>query len=116
MNHKNFVTAEEVSAEQNNIQTLLRFASGLTLLRRILVPTLLVILFAAAIPPYFLWFIGELVTCGSDTACEVSHRLLGWEVIVPVTLSTLVVLTLLAMFCRVAAWTLFELSGQWSIQ
>ena len=116
MNHKNFVTAEEVSAEQNNIQTLLRFASGLTLLRRILVPTLLVILFAAAIPPYFLWFIGELVTCGSDTACEVSHRLLGWEVIVPVTLSTLVVLTLLAMFCRVAAWTLFELSGQWSTQ
>ena len=116
MNHKNFVTAEEVSAEQNNIQTLVRFASSLTLLRRILVPTLLVILFAAAIPPYFLWFVGELITCGGDTACEVSHGLLGWEMVVPVTLSTLVVLTLLGMFCRVAAWTLFELSGQWSTQ
>ncbi len=116
MNHKNFVTAEEVSAEQNNIKTLVRFASSLTLLHKILVPTLLVIFFAAAIPPYFLWFLGELVVCGSDTTCEVSHTLLGWEVVVPVTLSTMVVLTLFAMFCRVAAWTLFELSGQWSTQ
>jgi len=116
MNHKNFVTAEEVSAEQNNIKTLVRFASSLTLLRKILVPTLLVIFFAAAIPPYFLWFLGELVVCGSDTTCEVSHTLLGWDMAIPVTLSTLVVLTLFAMFCRVAAWTLFELSGQWSTQ
>ena len=68
MNHKNFVTAEEVSAEQNNIKTLVRFISGLTLLRKIIVPTLLVIFFAAAIPPYFLWLVGELVTCGSEAA------------------------------------------------
>jgi ABC-type multidrug transport system fused ATPase/permease subunit len=116
MNYKNFVTAEEVSAEQNNIRTLVRFASSLTLLRKILLPTLLVIFFAAAIPPYFLWFVGELVACGSGSGCEVTHSFPGWEIAVPVALSTLVVLTLLAMFCRVAAWTLFELSGQWSTQ
>ncbi|MBQ75117.1 MAG: hypothetical protein CMQ20_08845 [Gammaproteobacteria bacterium] len=114
MNHKNFVTAEEISAKQNNITTLVRFASGLTLLRRILVPTLVVILFAAAVPPYFLWFVGQLVTCGSDVACDVTHSFMDWDLVIPVTPTTLVVLTLLAMFCRVAAWTLFELSGQWS--
>ena len=116
MNHKNFVTAEEVSAEQNNIKTMLRFASTLKLLRTILAPTLLVILVAAAIPPYFLWFLGELVSCGSDEACVVTHSLVGWDLIIPATLSSLVVLTLLAMFCRVGAWLMFELSGQWSTQ
>ena len=73
MNHKNFVTAEEVSAEQNNIRTLVRFASSLTLLRRVLLPTMLAILLAAALPSYFLWFVGELLSCGEDRACEVSH-------------------------------------------
>ncbi len=116
MNHKNFVTAEEISAEQNNIKTLIRFASNLTLLRKILVPTLVVILLAAAIPPYFLWLVGELVACGANSACEVSHSVLGWDIVVPATLNTLVVLTLFAMACRVGAWTLFELSGQWSTQ
>lgn len=116
MNYKNFVTAEEVSAEQNNIKTLFRFASNLTLLRRIIVPTLLVIIFAAAIPPYFLWLVGELIACGSDAACEVRHSVLGWDLVIPATLNTLFVLTLFAMVSRVAAWTLFELSGQWSTQ
>ncbi len=116
MNYKNFVTAEEVSAEQNNIKTLIRFASNLTLLRRVIVPTLLVIIFAAAIPPYFLWLVGELIACGSDAACEVRHSVLGWDLVVPATLNTLFVLTLFAMVSRVAAWTLFELSGQWSTQ
>jgi ABC-type multidrug transport system fused ATPase/permease subunit len=116
MNYKNFVTAEEVSAEQNNIKTLVRFISGLTLLRKIIVPTLLVIFFAAAIPPYFLWLIGEMVACGSEAACEVTHSVLGWDMVIPATLNTLVVLTLFAMVCRIGAWTLFELSGQWSTQ
>lgn len=116
MNHKNFVTAEEVSAEQNNIKTLARFASNLTLLRKILVPTLLVIFFAAAIPPYFLWFVGQMVSCVSATGCEVTHELGSFSIVLPATLSTLVVLVILAMFCRVGAWTLFELSGQWSTQ
>jgi ABC-type multidrug transport system fused ATPase/permease subunit len=116
MNYKNFVSPEEVSAEQNNIKTLIRFASGLSLLRKVLVPTLLVIFFAAAIPPYFLWFVGELVTCGSSDGCIVTHSFFGSDVVIPATLSTLVVLTLCAMLCRVGAWTLFELSGQWSTQ
>lgn len=116
MNHKNFVTAEEVSAEQNNFKTLVRFASSLTLLKKILVPTLLVIFFAAAIPPYFLWFVGKMVACGGSGACDITHSLLGLDVVVPATLSTLVVLAILAMMCRVGAWTLFELSGQWSTQ
>jgi ABC-type multidrug transport system fused ATPase/permease subunit len=116
MNHKNFVTEEEVSAEQNNIKTLVRFISGLTLLRKIIVPTLLVIFFAAAIPPYFLWLVGEMVACGSEVACEVTHSVLGWDMVIPATLNTLVVLTLFAMVCRIGAWTLFELSGQWSTQ
>ncbi|MFP6808467.1 MAG: ABC transporter ATP-binding protein/permease [Pseudomonadales bacterium] len=116
MNYKNFVTAEEVSAEQNNIKTMFRFAMGLTLLRKIIVPTLLIIILAAAIPPYFLWLMGELVACGRDVSCEVTHSLLSWNIVIPATLNTLVLLTLLAMACRVGAWTLFELSGQWSTQ
>ena len=116
MNHKNFVTVEEVSAEQNNIRTLIRFASSLTLLRKVLIPTVLVILFAAAIPPYFLWFVGEFLSCEGSQACEVSHTLLDWKLDIPVTLSMLVFLTLLAMLFRTLAWVLFELSGHWSTQ
>jgi len=116
MSDKEFVTAEEVAAEQNNIKTLIRFAASLTLLRKILLPTLLIIVFAAAVPSYFLWFVGELVGCGQTPACDVTHALLGWEVVMPMSLSTLLVLMLLAMFSRIAAWMLFELSGQWSTQ
>ena len=116
MNHKNFVTAEEVSAEQRNVTTLIRFASSLSMLRKLLVPTIMIMFFAAAIPPYFLWFIGEMVSCPGNASCAVTHQLLDWELIVPVTLSTLVILMLFAMFCRVSAWMLFELSGQWSTQ
>ena len=116
MSDKEFVTAEEVAAEQNNIKTLVRFAASLTLLRKILLPTLLIIVFAAAVPSYFLWFVGELVGCGQTPTCDVTHALLGWEVVMPMSLSTLLVLMLLAMFSRIAAWMLFELSGQWSTQ
>ncbi|MFT6037472.1 MAG: ABC-type multidrug transport system fused ATPase/permease subunit [Candidatus Azotimanducaceae bacterium] len=116
MSDKEFVTAEEVAVEQNNIKTLVRFAASLTLLRKILLPTLLIIVFAAAVPSYFLWFVGELVGCGQTPTCDVTHALLGWEVVMPMSLSTLLVLMLLAMFSRIAAWMLFELSGQWSTQ
>jgi len=116
MSDKEFVTAEEVAAEQNNIRTLIRFAASLTLLRKILLPTLLIIVFAAAVPSYFLWFVGELVGCGQMPSCDVTHALLGWEVVMPMSLSTLLVLMSLAMFSRIAAWMLFELSGQWSTQ
>ena len=116
MTDKDFVTAEEISSEQNNIKTLVRFAASLTLLRKILLPTMLVIVFAAAVPSYFLWFVGELVGCGQTSSCNVTHALLGWEVVIPMSLSTLFVLMLLAMFSRIAAWMLFELSGQWSTQ
>ncbi len=116
MNHKNFVTAEEVSAEQRNVRTLIRFASSLSMLRKLLVPTILIMFFAAAIPPYFLWFIGEMVSCTGVAPCAVTHQLLDWELVVPVTSSTLVILMLFAMFCRISAWMLFELSGQWSTQ
>ena len=116
MTDKDFVTAEEVSAEQNNVKTLIRFAASLTLLRKILLPTMLIIVFAAAVPSYFLWFVGELVGCGQTPSCDVTHALLGWELVVPMSLSTLFVLMLLAMFSRISAWLLFELSGQWSTQ
>ncbi|MFT7131970.1 MAG: ABC-type multidrug transport system fused ATPase/permease subunit [Cyclobacteriaceae bacterium] len=116
MSDKDFVTAEEVAAEQNNIKTLIRFVASLTLLRKILLPTLLIIVFAAAVPSYFLWFLGQLVGCGQTPSCDVTHVLLGWEVVMPMSLSTLLVLMLLAMFSRIAAWMLFELSGQWSTQ
>ncbi len=116
MNHKNFVSDEEVSAEQNNIRTLYRYVMSLTLLRRVFVPTMLVIFLAAAAPPYFLWFVGELVACAGQVMCSVTHDLLVTEVVIPVTISSLVMLTLIAMLCRVGAWMLFELSGQWSTQ
>ena len=116
MSDKDFVTVEEVAAEQNNIKTLIRFVASLTLLRKILLPTLLIIVFAAAVPSYFLWFVGQLVGCGQTPSCDVTHALLGWEVVMPMSLSTLLVLMLLAMFSRIAAWMLFELSGQWSTQ
>lgn len=116
MELKNFVTKEEVSARQDNIKTLIRFAASLSMLRKIMVPTALVMFFAAAIPPYFLWFIGEMIGCIGDTGCAVTHQLFGWDMVIPATISTLVILVLFAMFCRVAAWMLFELSGQWSTQ
>ncbi len=116
MNQKNFVTAEEVSAEQNNIRTLIRFVSSLTLLKKVFIPTMLAILLAAAVPPYFLWFVGEIVSCESGSACEVSHTLFNWQLNIPSTLTTLVLLTLLAMLFRTLAWVLFELSGHWSTQ
>ncbi|MDA0979545.1 MAG: ABC transporter transmembrane domain-containing protein, partial [Proteobacteria bacterium] len=111
-----FTSIEEVSAEQNNLKTLLRFASTLSLLRKLAVPTVLVMFFAAAIPPYFLWFVGEMVACAGADQCVVAHRFLNWDVVLPATTSTLLVLVLAAMFCRISAWMLFELSGQWSTQ
>jgi ABC-type multidrug transport system fused ATPase/permease subunit len=114
--HNNFVTAEELSAEQNNIKTLYRYISILSLLKKIFVPTMLMIFMAACAPPYFLWFLGEVVACGGDTSCQVTHDVLGWELVFPLTISSLVMIALIAMFCRVAAWTMFELSGQWSTQ
>ena len=116
MNHKNFVTVEEVSAKQNNIKTLIRFAGSLSLLHKLMAPTLLVMFFAAAIPPYFLWFVGEMLGCFGEAGCSVTHEFMNSEVVVPATISTLVMLVLLAMFCRISAWMLFELSGQWSTQ
>ena len=116
MQHKNFVSAEEVSAKQHNLKTLVRFASSLSMLQKLAAPTLLVMFFAAAIPPYFLWLVGEMVSCASNSDCVVSHRLFNREFPVPATFSTLFVLLLLAMFCRTGAWMLFELSGQWSTQ
>ena len=116
MEHKNFVTAEEISAEQNNVATMYRFASSLTLLRRVIFTTLLAILFAAATPPYFLWFVGELVNCYGDIGCSVTHEIMGWQIVIPATLATLVQIALIAMFFRVGAWMAFELSGQWSTQ
>lgn len=116
MNDKNFVTVEEVSAKQNNIKTLIRFAGSLSLLHKLMAPTLLVMFFAAAIPPYFLWFVGEMLGCFGEASCSVTYEVLSREVVVPATLSTLVMLVLLAMFCRISAWMLFELSGQWSTQ
>ena len=116
MQHKNFVTAEEVSAEQNNIKTLGRFAGTLSLLRKLAIPTIAVMFFAAAIPPYFLWFVGEMLGCYGTDNCAVTHRLFSWDVVIPAGLSTLVVLVVFAMFCRVSAWMLFELTGQWSTQ
>ncbi len=116
MNHKNFVTVEEVSAKQNNIKTLIRFAGSLSLLHKLMAPTLLVMFFAAAIPPYFLWFVGEMLGCFGQVGCSVTHEVLSREIVVPATISTLVTLVLLAMFCRISAWMLFELSGQWSTQ
>jgi ABC-type multidrug transport system fused ATPase/permease subunit len=116
MEHKNFVTAEEVSAEQQNVKTLVRFVGNLTLLRKVLVPTLLIIVCAAATPPYFLWFVGELVSCYGAADCVVRHDVFGAEIVIPATLSTLVMIAVVAIFCRVAAWTSFELSGQWSTQ
>ncbi|MFN3237163.1 MAG: ATP-binding cassette domain-containing protein [Pseudomonadales bacterium] len=116
MEHKNFVTAEEVSAEQQNVKTLVRFVGNLTLLRKVLVPTLLIIVCAAATPPYFLWFVGELVNCYGAVDCVVRHDVFGAEIVIPATLSTLVMIAVVAIFCRVAAWTSFELSGQWSTQ
>lgn len=114
--HSNFVAAEELSAEQNNIKTLYRYISTLSLLKKIFVPTMLMILMAACTPPYFLWFLGELVACAGESSCSVTHDVLGWQVVIPVTITSLVMITLVAMFCRVAAWTMFELSGQWSTQ
>ena len=116
MEHKNFVTPEEVSAEQQNVKTILRFVGSLTLLRKVLVPTLLIIICAAAVPPYFLWFVGEIVNCYGTDSCSVQHQVMGWEVVLPATVSTLVLLTVAAIFCRVSAWVCFELSGQWSTQ
>lgn len=116
MNVKKFVVTEGVSEEQNNLRTLVRFAATLTLLRRLLVPTVVVMFFAAAVPPYFLWFMGELVTCGADADCAVTHQLFSWEVVLPATSSTLVLLVLFAMFSRIASWMMFELTGQWSTQ
>jgi len=114
--HNNFVTAEELSAEQNNIKTLYRYISILSLLKKIFVPTMLMIFMAACAPPYFLWFLGEVVACSGDASCQVTHDVLGWEIVFPLTISSLVMIALVAMFCRVAAWTMFELSGQWSTQ
>ena len=116
MGQRNFVTIEEVSAKQNNVKTLIRFAGSLSLLHKLVVPTVLVMFFAAAIPPYFLWFVGEMLGCFGDVGCTVTHELFSREIVIPATTSTLVVLVLLAMFCRISAWMLFELSGQWSTQ
>ena len=95
---------------------LIRFIGTLKLLKKIIVPTSIVILCAAATPSYFLWFLGKTVDCTLQSGCQVTHDLLGWQVILPLTTSSLLAIAVVAMFCRVAAWTMFELSGQWSTQ
>ncbi len=112
----NFVTAEEVSAEQDNVKTLYRFVSSLTLLKRVFVPTLLMIVLAAATPPYFLWFLGEMIACADNADCSVAHTVFDLEIVVPATVSTLLMIAVFAMITRVAAWMSFELSGQWATQ
>ena len=116
MSYKNFVTAEEVSSRQNNVKTMVRYVQSLTLLRKVFVPAMLAIFLAAATPPYFLWFLGQLVACVDEAGCAVTYDLMGWEMALPLTVSTLVMLTLVAMLFRIGAWMLFELSGQWSTQ
>lgn len=109
-----FVLAEELSAEQKNVSTIIRFVRMLTLLRNAVIPVMVVILFAACTPPYFLWLLGELVDCGQTAACSVTHDVFGLEIVVPLTLSTLLMVALVATLLRVLAWTSFELTGQWS--
>ena len=82
-----FVLNEEVSAEQRNAATLVRFIRSLTMLRNVFIPVVLVIFFAACAPPYFLWFLGELVDCGMAAGCSVTHDVMGIEVVLPLTLS-----------------------------
>lgn len=110
-----FTKTEQVSARQNILRTLVRFMGTLTLLKKIIVPTIMTMFFASAIPPYFLWFVGEMVACLGD-ACEVTHSLAGWDLVLPATVSTLLMLVVLAMIFRVASWSLFELAGLWSTQ
>lgn len=114
--HNNFVSAEEVSAEQNNVKTLVRFIRSLTLLNRLLYPTILMILFAACAPPYFLWFLGQIIECADANGCSVVHDIMGEQFLIPATTSTLIMIAMFAMFCRVTSWGMFELSGQWSTQ
>ena len=111
-----FVLNEEVSAEQRNVATLVRFIRSLTMLRNVFIPVVLVIFFAACAPPYFLWFLGELVDCGMAAGCSVTHDVMGIEVVLPLTLSSLLMIALVATATRVLAWTSFELTGQWSTQ
>ena len=111
-----FVLNEEVSAEQRNVATLVRFIRSLTMLRNVFIPVVLVIFFAACAPPYFLWFLGELVDCGMAAGCSVTYDVMGIEVVLPLTLSSLLMIALVATATRVLAWTSFELTGQWSTQ
>ena len=113
VNYKNFVSAEEVAAEQNNVRTLLRFFASLGMLRKILLPTIIAIFVAAALPPYFLWFVGQLLACTGESVCEVSHSILSWQVTLAATLPTLVILALVAILSRTLAWLPIEQTSRW---
>ena len=117
MEHKNFVTPERGQCRtakcQNHFAIRQRLNSAQTSPRANPADYGLR---AAAAPPYFLWFVGEMVGCYGEAGCSVTHDLLGYEMVIPATLSTLLMIAVIAMFCRVAAWSAFELAGQWSTQ
>jgi ABC-type multidrug transport system fused ATPase/permease subunit len=116
MNQHKFVTREEISAKQNTVQTLLRFMGALTFLRKVIVPVLVFIVAAAAIPPYFLWLSGKMVECAGQDQCLAVHQIFGWQISVPLTLASLVVVAIVATLLRLISWASFELSGHWSSQ
>ena len=100
MNHQNFVTAEEVSARQNNIKTLIRFGGSLSMLRKLMIPTALVMFFAAAT-----WEV-----CGLGTAGRMLHPA---EASAPMAHSILITQSSKLMVEFVFAWLLLGASFFW---
>ncbi len=109
---------QEKTIKQENSKNVLRFLWNLTHLRRAFAPSLLVILICAALPQYFLWFMGHYVhsleTGSLDT--HVTHTLFSHEFTIPLEMKTLWLIILLTLTARIISWGLFELTGNWSLQ
>jgi ATP-binding cassette subfamily C (CFTR/MRP) protein 1 len=94
-----FVKDESLTKSSGVIALNLRLFRRLPLFLKLLPLSIVTILLSSAAPSLFRWYSGKL-SSGSER-----FTLLG-----------LVVLTLLAIFFRIAAWACFEVSGMWSSQ
>jgi len=119
MSDQNFTAIEAVTRRslRQGVAVMWRFITGLPSVRYTVLPVLCFMLLASAIPPFFLWLIGQFYSCDLQTSrthgCSVQILDLFS---INVTFQFLGIIALCAALARFSCWVFFEIPGQWSAQ
>jgi ABC-type multidrug transport system fused ATPase/permease subunit len=109
-----FVSIEGTTSNRDSFGILLRFLGSLTLLKRLLPVTILLLVMTTAAPQIFLWLTGEYSQCIAPSECFARIPFLGQSLGLTPELLAWVALGSAAL--RLFCWALFEISGQWAAQ